>query len=151
MISIHAPARGATHCTCAGSSHFIISIHAPARGATALPSALQGRLPDFNPRSREGSDWGAWCTWTTAEEFQSTLPRGERLSLLKRSFSSWLFQSTLPRGERRTCKSRTVSTTRFQSTLPRGERLVTAARQSAFIEISIHAPARGATPASIMA
>ena len=78
-ISIHAPARGATFILSRSASKVKISIHAPARGATVrssslrigfekfqstLPrgerphplSLLQAYLPDFNPRSREGSD-----------------------------------------------------------------------------------------------
>ena len=97
---------------------FEISIHAPARGATHLPKTLfrfgafQSTLPrgerhgqrrwaaackNFNPRSREGSDSdgelvdllkeisihaparGATHVATNLEQrFQSTLPRGER-------------------------------------------------------------------------
>ena len=56
-ISIHAPARGAT----ISSYHLLqkcaISIHAPARGATYSPHEIKERLQiNFNPRSREGSD-----------------------------------------------------------------------------------------------
>ena len=35
-----------------------ISIHAPARGATPWFLRSRNRCPDFNPRSREGSDLG---------------------------------------------------------------------------------------------
>ena len=79
LISIHAPARGATLGTATDSSIVNISIHAPARGATVIRLFLlisnhlfQSTLPrgerlslaakrhlcqdDFNPRSREGSD-----------------------------------------------------------------------------------------------
>ena len=56
MISIHAPAKGATvHCP-VGCVYCPISIHAPAKGATPW---LQRKMPkrlNFNPRSREGSD-----------------------------------------------------------------------------------------------
>ena len=56
------------------------------------------------------------------------------------------FQSTLPRGERRfspwLCLSRSV----FQSTLPRGERRDRTVFCLSGMRISIHAPARGATP-----
>ena len=98
-----------------------ISIHAPAKGATNIyrfaivkgtfQSTLPRRerhevsdhivfCPDFNPRSREGSDFASrshkhprqisihapakgatmmsWC-WGKAIRFQSTLPRRERL------------------------------------------------------------------------
>ena len=58
-ISIHAPARGATHTAGVIAANCKISIHAPARGATHGESK-----------------------WTKGSRFQSTLPRGERLHLL---------------------------------------------------------------------
>ena len=79
LISIHAPAKGAT--TCSGTNVVVnndfnprsregsdersyikmarqqISIHAPAKGATVYcPCCGQETEPNFNPRSREGSD-----------------------------------------------------------------------------------------------
>ena len=56
VISIHAPAKGATQSGDHGSGGNAISIHAPAKGAT--PKAETGYKPCqyFNPRSREGSD-----------------------------------------------------------------------------------------------
>ena len=77
IISIHAPARGATRIQTKDDSNPGISIHAPARGATStglsveIRQAFQSTLPrgerrqstwsilpavHFNPRSREGSD-----------------------------------------------------------------------------------------------
>ena len=78
LISIHAPARGATFILTAldkidgfqstlprgerrhiGKSNIhilLISIHAPARGATSIPLYIQDNPKHFNPRSREGSD-----------------------------------------------------------------------------------------------
>ena len=99
----------------------IISIHAPAWGATML--LLTGSMcrRHFNPRSRVGSDflapegayghnisihapaWGATSYQNKGEIkkiFQSTLPRGERRSLPPRGRMGITFQSTLPRGER---------------------------------------------------
>ena len=86
IISIHAPARGATGSPCYGISVIDISIHAPARGATSfaitvLPNEIfQSTLPrgerqlhvgiwciiskDFNPRSREGSDFKSETPYT---------------------------------------------------------------------------------------
>ena len=55
------------------------------------------------------------------------------------------FQSTLPRGERQIYDLLRIRQFRFQSTLPRGERLVALAAVRHFVEISIHAPTRGAT------
>ena len=76
-ISIHAPARGATKGSRFQSFRKFISIHAPARGATQsipqphlslqfqstlprgerhIPLMPTAQVPNFNPRSREGSD-----------------------------------------------------------------------------------------------
>ena len=122
-----------------------VSIHAPAWGATRGSPGPRVHSRSFNSRSRVGSDlkpighlraarvsihapaWGATCRscrqgWT--REFQFTLPRGERLM-----------------------GSAAVScSTSFQFTLPRGERPVIAAGRAAAREVSIHAPAWGATP-----
>ena len=79
IISIHAPARGATVISSAiFSTPSLISIHAPARGAT-LYHCHNTLLYDV---------------------FQSTLPRGERLSDGMIHIPARKFQSTLPRGER---------------------------------------------------
>ena len=56
------------------------------------------------------------------------------------------FQSTLPRGERLSDGITTRAALRFQSTLPRGERRPGRPRPEDPVRISIHAPARGATP-----
>ena len=57
MISIHAPAKGATPDSyTALSNTFVISIHAPAKGATLSDFKDGTVFDDFNPRSREGSD-----------------------------------------------------------------------------------------------
>ena len=77
IISIHAPAKGATQSIRQWKANIPISIHAPAKGATASGAFVttdwefQSTLPrrerpyakttgavqgDFNPRSREGSD-----------------------------------------------------------------------------------------------
>ena len=80
----------------------LISIHAPAKGATeiaslstSISSRFQSTLPRrerlldilklyfssyFNPRSREGSDALQSASLLRCSEFQSTLPRRERLS-----------------------------------------------------------------------
>ena len=121
---------------------------------------------NFNPRSREGSDFcrgglryvdqisihapakGAtmypliiYLIWI----FQSTLPRRERrLNKCKeRTFRK--FQSTLPRRERHFRKRIYARDLRFQSTLPRRERPEKFFSQTLYLTISIHAPAKGAT------
>ena len=76
LVSIHAPARGATRAAGAAERVYRVSIHAPARGATST-SRHRRCSPSFNPRSREGSD-AAEGLYYDALVFQSTLPRGER-------------------------------------------------------------------------
>ncbi len=98
-----------------------VSIHAPTGGATR----------------------GLRSSWALSR-FQSTLPRGERLSALTRSTSRGLFQSTLPRGERPGSSLSTSMARVFQSTLPRGERLDRRQIGGDF-GVSIHAPTGGAT------
>ena len=56
----------------------IISIHAPAKGATQGRRLCACVRQDFNPRSREGSDPGFSVTVSICCIFQSTLPRRER-------------------------------------------------------------------------
>ena len=56
VVSIHAPARGAT-CFISGSfMAAIVSIHAPARGATCITDKTYFFSLSFNPRARTGRD-----------------------------------------------------------------------------------------------
>ena len=58
---------------------FMVSIHAPAGGATFSLLFQIKAHNSFNPRSRWGSDQaGKISPWNT-KQFQSTLPLGERL------------------------------------------------------------------------
>ena len=82
-ISIHAPARGATQFVPDKCVLFQISIHAPARGATTNHVAIKDYQQDFNPRSREGSDYAVSFLSALLKRFQSTLPRGERRYILQ--------------------------------------------------------------------
>ena len=101
-------------------------------------------LRNFNPRSHEGSDCGGNSDGKSTLLFQSSLPRGERLTSAPLSTADTKFQSSLPRGERQRRRNTTASSavisilapTRgatninlctiykliFQSSLPRGER-----------------------------
>ena len=103
-----------------------VSIHAPAKGATCPGKSSASTHSRFNPRSREGSDLknferagaeyvsihapakGATMTDVYLSpvyiEFQSTLPRRERLVAgVITAGQGAVFQSTLPRRERRLC------------------------------------------------
>ena len=56
IVSIHAPAKGATHEWLLAYKQFVVSIHAPAKGATNYTSDGVFATLRFNSRSREGSD-----------------------------------------------------------------------------------------------
>ena len=56
----------------------VVSIHAPARGATINVWQPDSSDCGFNPRSRAGSDRCYPVTSASWRKFQSTLPRGER-------------------------------------------------------------------------
>ena len=120
-----------------------ISIHAPAKGATITGCVLQPIMI-----------------------FQSTLPRRERLITAEIDGDYRKFQSTLPRRERRSRTGTFKHGKRFQSTLPRRERQhpfqnarflfdfnprsregsdERPENKKTTYEISIHAPAKGAT------
>ena len=60
-------------------------------------------------------------------------------------YANIVFQSTLPRRERRSSAKPLSSSRTFQSTLPRRERLDAAELERLHRDISIHAPAKGAT------
>ena len=102
-VSIHAPARGATWfipgrglVLCCfnprtregcdpnvfqSTASLAVSIHAPARGATGGGDESVGMCsPCFNPRTREGCDGTYSHCRGENMKFQSTHPRGVRLS-----------------------------------------------------------------------
>ena len=101
-----------------------VSIHAPARGATRPACGIEQRRRGFNPRPRAGGD-DAPGRWRRAGR---------------------MFQSTPPRGGRPPARTAPALTRWFQSTPPRGGRRAACrhARHRA-AQVSIHAPARGAT------
>ena len=79
VISIHAPAKGAT--VSRGQRHnsrHRISIHAPAKGATATELRTSSATLNFNPRTREGCDIICLANSIKLRRFQSTHPRRVR-------------------------------------------------------------------------
>ena len=102
----------------------------------------------FNPRSREGSDAAAANCWPIPCMFQSTLPRRERPC---ERFPCIIRYSFNPRSREGSdiCPFRSAtSTPSFQSTLPRRERRIAGLTVKRIINVSIHAPAKGATAIS---
>ena len=108
-------------------------------------SALVQLSSNFNPRSHERSDKTEGYMMIKLSEFQSTLPREERLIFLHLCDYTCIFQSTLPREER---LKFTVYFLIFQNFNPRSHERSDEASflfHFSLLSISIHAPTRGAT------
>ena len=123
LVSIHAPARGATYSPLLKSAWGIVSIHAPARGATFGQCPYRGLdkfqstrprgarrliLCDifcpplcFNPRAREGRDLRCLQRNEPLTVSIHAPARGATFERLARELFRVLFQSTRPRGARR--------------------------------------------------
>ena len=99
----------------------------------------------FNPRSREGSDVNLPINVTLFIYFNPRSREGSDEEVYEKMMGNSKFQSTLPRGERQKIHNNAAGSREFQSTLPRGERPLLSAVYVLTVEISIHAPARGAT------
>ena len=78
----------------------LVSIHAPARGATCRVWHPWPVSPGFNPRTREGCDADGQGGIHIQDLFQSTHPRGVRRSCRHQRERERRFQSTHPRGVR---------------------------------------------------
>ena len=122
-----------------------ISILAPARGATTCFLCVRHIYTDFNPRSREGSDELDPTNTELLAQFQSSLPRGERLA--EDAASGWVLTISILAPARGATQRQPVRISQteyfnprsregsdqsrqrkrhikhiFQSSLPRGER-----------------------------
>ncbi len=78
IVSIHAPAKGATTARPVSVRFAKVSIHAPAKEATIRPIRVQQRRQRFDPRLREGGDPARRGCWSFRRPFRSTPPRRGR-------------------------------------------------------------------------
>ncbi len=123
MVSIHAPARGATRPTMSNPAHIIkVSIHAPARGATSTTWTDLGFLPVSIHAPARGA--------TNAIK-RAQLARHVSIHAPARGATFHFFS----------CFYKFM----FQSTRPRGARQYRGRKAASIVIVSIHAPARGAT------
>ena len=123
--------------------HALVSIHAPARGATESGQPPGQMRRGFNPRARTGRDL---LRGPGPAEFKVSIhapARGATAS--KPDQQSARFQSTRPHGARLRIDKAGEGRCRFQSTRPHGARLCNEMQQQCTRRVSIHAPARGAT------
>ncbi len=122
LVSIRAPARGATPCRRYAGRGPDVSIRAPARGATC----------------RSGADHRSGL-------FRSAPPHGGRRCLASRSRISGMFRSAPPHGGRRTSGTVNIYVNGFDPR-PRTGGDVDRLCRGDGAGVSIRAPARGATP-----
>ena len=127
-----------------GSLLYKISIHAPARGATRSAQLQHLLLRNFNPRTREGCDEARLLVSTANADFNPRTREGCDCIVLQFQSFHQTFQSTHPRGVR----------PRRQGCHPQPRDFNPRTREGCdradvplydYQEISIHAPARGAT------
>ncbi len=166
LISIHAPARGATQPAFALTEKVNISIHAPARGATIHNKAYSAqitfqsthprgvRLPTFkltefcryfNPRTREGCDTTISHYGQFRKNFNPRTREGCDAQRVLYIRSLIQFQSTHPRGVRQVVVRQSHIHLHFNPRTREGCDTGFHEHLGAFPAISIHAPARGAT------
>ena len=147
-ISIHAPARGATRrADYLYSNYYNISIHAPARGATSRRRSPCWRGNNLNPRSREGSDARRKSKAVQSHISIHAPARGATYQGAVSALEAMIFQSTLPRGERPRPGPRACRLSHFNPRSREGSDLEISIWVNS-ASISIHAPARGATRAT---
>ena len=145
IVSIRAPAWGATIVKIPKPIYRKVSIRAPAWGATHRRPDTDAWQQGFNSRSRMGSDTRDRPNCGCAPKFQFALPHGERLPSWMACLLISSFQFALPHGERRPGSTRLLHGCPFQFALPHGERPPQAKGNTANGNVSIRAPAWGAT------
>ena len=99
-VSIHAPAWGATRRTGFRCCAAPVSIHAPAWGATTAPQCGHSVVLGFNPRARVGRDRGRASGLAPIFSFNPRARVGRDPHALLPCSSQSMFQSTRPRGAR---------------------------------------------------
>ena len=123
-VSIHAPARGATPCKRVSNVLRRVSIHAPARGATYVTVVAFGIFGVSIHAPARGATPLSLTTYSDSHGFNPRTRTGCDTYLTNKPSAHMGFQSTHPHGVRHASVS--------NMTVRRG--------------VSIHAPARGATP-----
>ena len=162
--SIHAPARGATSKPLRVDHRLHVSIHAPARGATLTTAAREAGTrfqftrpqgarqgfglhrqdySSFNSRARKGRDELIVLASMIAPVSIHAPARGAT-PLTDRPGRGLWFQFTRPQGARQAGRSRLRLPSCFNSRARKGRDLLQYAIELRH-QVSIHAPARGAT------
>ena len=166
-ISIHAPARGATGKVETKICDMGISIHAPARGATYPKDYEESENEISIHAPARGATVHIILKRTSREKFQSTLPRGERLVGMARyitkdkisihapargatagnrphSQPGRYFNPRSREGSDKQSRKKKTNSRNFNPRSREGSDII-GGKEFQMPQISIHAPARGAT------
>ncbi len=122
VVSIHAPARGATTIALMASMAMDCFNPRPRTGGDLPDFKLMATATGFNPRPRTGGDPQQRRKYDKLQAFQSTPPHGGRLYHKWNGRYCILFQSTPPHGGRRDDHGEFEADKMFQSTPPHGGR-----------------------------
>src|SRR5690606_33353103 len=87
----------------------------------------------------------AWAVFEAEYKFQPTLPRGERLARRTSARRGRMFQPTLPRGERPERGAAGIAALEVSTHAPARGATNTPGHRGEGEQVSTHAPARGAT------
>ena len=125
--------------------HAVISIHAPARGATNTISVISGYCLDFNPRSREGSD--SMVLHVGIRMFSISIHAPARGATIHMTFLAPKYRYFNPRSREGSDALLSALLYCFSISIHAPARGATLINSRAYSTpcISIHAPARGAT------
>ena len=122
MVSIHAPARGATYLDRLPIHHHGVSIHAP-RGVRQSALGAYEKVYQFQFTHPRGVRPGRNPAAIKVIMFQFTHPRGVRQKMRREADEAMTFQFTHPRGVRQDDADPFEGKIKFQFTHPRGVRL----------------------------
>ena len=98
FISIHTPVKGVTFYRLSSwTGFFSISIHTPVKGVTEVFSFQFTGASNFNPHSREGSDFFISSREVPKQVISIHTPvKGVTLTTIGEQYTEDIFQSTLP-------------------------------------------------------
>ena len=145
MVSIHAPAGGATNQSLKRTIYSLVSIHAPAGGATFKAHIVDTEAVFQSTRPRGARLMSNTEIFMSCQGFNPRARGGRDRKVQPKKMEYKMFQSTRPRGARPRVFLRWRGISLFQSTRPRGARHFEFCFYQYSYVVSIHAPAGGAT------
>jgi len=145
IVSIHAPARGATHPSCLWARNTCVSIHAPARGATWESDGVFQQVHVSIHAPARGATWESDGVFQQVHVSIHAPARGATMiHPLMYMYVLSFNPRPCARGDRPDQRTMYLPD-QFQSTPLREGRRQQRGIQSKSLSVSIHAPARGAT------